>query len=150
VILVVITVVLAALTVVYLLSRPSYAGTWVGPGNVQGPGSPNAIVASLTLEQNLLGSISGMGSVCAASGSTLTHIPVRVDGSLSGSSANLTLQAQGGDGSIIPTTLTVQGTLSQGQLTLSAGEPASLLLTMQPGSASDFSAACNQLIQPAP
>jgi hypothetical protein len=43
----------------------------------------------------------------------------------------------------------MQGTLNEDQLTLSAGEPAFLLLTLQHGSASDFNAACNQLIQPA-
>src|SRR5690348_7816838 len=148
-ILVIITVVLAAVTAVYLFTRPSYAGEWVGPGNVQGLGSPNAVVASLTLEQNLLGGISGTGSICAATGNTLTRIPVSVDGHLSGSTANLTLHAHGGDATVIPTTLAIQGTLDQGQLTLSAGEPAFLLLTLQHGSASDFNAACNQLIQPA-
>lgn len=149
-VLVAITVVLAAATAVYLFTRPSYAGEWVGPGNAQGSGSPNAVIASLTLEQNLLGSISGSGSICAATGSTLTRVPVSVDGRLSGSTANLTLHTHEGDISVIPATLAVQGTLSQGQLTLSAGEPAFLLLTLQHGSASDFTAACNQLIQPTP
>ena len=144
-----ITVVLAAATAVYLFTRPSYAGEWVGPGNVQGSDSPNAVVASLTLEQNLLGGVSGSGSICAATGNTLTRVPVNVDGRLSGSSANLTLHARGGDTSVIPATLAVQGTLSHEQLTLSAGEPAFLLLTLQHGSASDFTAACNQLVQPA-
>jgi hypothetical protein len=148
-ILVAITVVLAAVTVVYLVTRPSYAGEWVGPGNVQGSGSPNAVVASLTLEQNLLGSISGTGSICAATGNTLTRIPVSVEGHLSGSTAILTLHAHGGDATVIPAALAVQGTLNQGQLTLNAGEPAFLLLTLQHGSVSDFNAACNQLIQPA-
>src|SRR6185437_8371875 len=148
-ILVTITVVLAAVTAVYLFTRPSYAGDWVGPGNVQGSGNPNAVVASLALEQNLLGSISGTGSVCTATGNTLTRIPVSVDGHLSGSTASLTLHARVGDATIIPATLAVQGTLNQGQLTLSAGEPAFLLLTLQHGSASDFNAACNQLIQSA-
>ena len=148
VILVIITVVLAAATAVYLFTRPSYAGEWVGPGNMQGSGSPNAVVASLALEQNLLGGISGSGSFCAAIGNTPTRVPVSVDGRLSGSSANLTLHTRGGDTAGIPATLAVQGALSQGQLTLSAGEPAFLLLTLQHGSASDFTAACNQLIQP--
>jgi hypothetical protein len=149
IILVIITVVLAAITAVYIFSRPSYAGEWVGPGNVQGSGSPNAVVASLTLEQNLLGGISGSGSVCAATGSTLARVPVTVDGRLSGSTASLTLHAHGGSASVIPATLAVQGNLNQGQLTISAGEPAFLLLTLQQGNASDFNAACNQLIQPA-
>ncbi|HEX5440678.1 MAG TPA: hypothetical protein VFW76_07325, partial [Ktedonobacterales bacterium] len=125
-----VTVVLVTATAIYLFSRPSYAGQWVGPGNVQGSGSPNAVVASLTLEQNLLGSISGTGSVCAAISNTLARIPVSVDGRLSGSTANLTLHTRGGDTSVIPATLAVQGNLSQGQLTLSAGEPAFLLLTL--------------------
>jgi len=149
VVLVAITVVLAAVTAVYLFTRPSYAGEWVGPGNVQGSGSPNAVVTSLTLEQNLLGGISGTGTICAAPGNTLTRIPVSVEGRLSGSTASLNLRAHGKDTSVIPATLAVQGTLDQGQLTLSAGEPAFLLITLQHGSASDFSAACNQLIQPA-
>jgi hypothetical protein len=149
IILVIITVVLAVVTAVYLFTRPSYAGTWVGPGNFQGAGSPNAVVVSLTLEQNLLGDISGIGSICAATDNTLKRVPVSVDGRLSGSSANLTLHVRGGDTSVIPATLAVQGNLSQGQLPLSAGEPAFLLLTLQHGSANDFNAACNQLIQPA-
>ncbi|HEY1388259.1 MAG TPA: hypothetical protein VGF38_06905 [Ktedonobacterales bacterium] len=148
-VLVAITVVLAVATSIYLFSRPSYAGEWVGPGNAQGSGSPNAVVASLTLEQNLLGGISGSGNFCAATGNTLTRIPVSVDGRLSGSIAILALHARGGDTSVIPATLAVQGTLNQGQLTLSAGEPAFLLLTLQHGGASDFDTACNQLIQPA-
>jgi hypothetical protein len=148
-ILVAITVALAAVTAVYLFTRPSYAGTWVGPGNVQGTGEPHAVVASLSLEQNLLGGISGTGKVCAATGSALTQIPVNVDGNLSGSSASLTLHTSGGGASILPASLLVQGALSQGQLTLSAGEPAFMLLTMQHGSANDFTAACQQLTQPA-
>lgn len=150
-ILVAITVALAAVTAVYLFTRPSYAGAWVGPGNVQGTGEPHAVVASLSLEQNLLGGISGTGKVCVASGGTLTQIPVSVDGNLSGSSASLTLHtnASGGGASILPASLLVQGALSQGQLTLSAGEPAFMLLTMQHGSANDFTTACQQLTQPA-
>jgi hypothetical protein len=148
-VLVAITVVLAAVTAVYLFTRPSYAGEWVGPGNVQGSGSPNAVVASLTVEQNLLGGVSGSGSICAAPGNTLTRIQVSVEGRLSGSTASLTLHTHGGDASVMPAALTMQGTLNEDQLTLSAGEPAFLLLTLQHGSASDFNAACNQLIQPA-
>ncbi len=148
-ILVTITVVLASATAIFLFTRPSYAGEWVGPGNVQGSGSPNAVVASLTLEQNLLGSISGSGSICVAKGTKLTRVPVSVDGRLSGSTANLTLHARGAGASVIPATLVVQGSLNEGQLTISAGEPTFLLLTLQHGSASDFNAACNQLIQPA-
>lgn len=144
-VLVAITVVLAAATAVYLFTRPSYAGDWVGPGNVQGAGSPNAVVASLMLGQNLLGGVSGSGSICVAEGNTLTRVPVSVDGHLSGSTAILTLHARW----VFPATLVVQGSLSHEQLTLSAGEPAFLLLTLQHGSASDFSAACNQLIQSA-
>ncbi len=145
-----ITVVLAAATGVFLFTRPSYAGEWVGPGNAQGSDSPNAVVVSLTLEQNPLGNISGTGSICAATGNTLTRILVSVTGNLSGSTANLTLYTRERDETVMPATLAVQGTISQGQLTLSAGEPAFLLLTLQHGSASDFNAACNQLIQPAP
>ncbi|HEU4783620.1 MAG TPA: hypothetical protein VFS83_09795 [Ktedonobacterales bacterium] len=148
-ILAIVTVVLAAATAVYLFTRPSYAGEWVGPGNVQGSGSPNAVVASLTLEQNLLGSISGSGSICTAPGNTLARIPVSVDGRISGSAAYLTLHARGAGASVIPVALATHASLSQDQLTISAGEPAFLLLTLQHGSASDFSAACNQLIQPA-
>lgn len=144
-----VTVVLATATAIFLFTRPSYAGEWVGPGNVQGSGSPNAVVASLELEQNLLGGISGSGNICVATGNSLTRIPTSVDGRLSGSTANLTLHAHGEEASVIPTTLAVQGSLDEGQLTLSAGEPAFLLLTLQHGSASDFNAACNQLIQPA-
>ena len=144
-ILAVITVVLATATAVYLFTRPSYAGQWVGPGNVQAAGSPNAVVASLTLGQNLLGGISGSGSVCVAEGNTLTRVPVSVDGHLSGSTAILSLHLRW----VFPATLAVQGSLNEGQLTLSGGEPAFLLLTLQHGGASDFSAACNQLIQPA-
>ncbi len=51
---------------------------------------------------------------------------------------------------IFPATLAVQGTLDQEQFTLSAESPAHLLLTMQHGSMSAFTAACDQLIQPAP
>lgn len=149
-ILVAITVVLAVVTGVYLFTRPSYAGAWVGPGVVQSTGDPNAIVVSLTLNQNPLGGISGTGTLCTASDGTLTRIPLTASGNLTGSSASLTLRATGGDTAIFPGTLTVQGELSQGQLTLSADSPAHLLLTLQPGSASDFSAGCDQLVQPTP
>jgi hypothetical protein len=148
-ILVAITVTLTAITVVYLFTRPSYAGVWVGPGNVQGAGDPHAIVASLSLEQNLLGNISGTGKVCAATGSALTQIPVSVEGSLSGSAATLTLHTSASNTSIVPASALIHATLDQGQLTLSAGEPAFLLLTMQHGNANDFTAGCKQLIQPA-
>ncbi len=148
-ILVAITVVLAAITAIYLITRPSYAGEWVGPGNVQGAGSPNAVIASLTLEQNPLGGITGTGKVCVATGATLAQIPVRVDGNLSGSSAKLTLRTSGADTNILPASLLVEGVLNEGQLTLSASEPAFLLLTLQRGGASDFAAAGNALIQPA-
>lgn len=148
-ILVVITLIAAVATGVLLFTRPSYAGMWVGPGNVQGSGDPNAIVASLALVQNLFGGISGTGTVCAASGSTLIQIPVNVEGNLSGGSANLTLHAVEHGTAILPATLATEGNLSQGQLTLSADSPAHLLLTLQHGRTSDFTAACNQLLQPA-
>lgn len=147
-ILVAITVVAGVFTGVYLFTRTSYAGKWVGPGNVQGTGDPSAIVALLALEQNPLGGISGTGTVCAANGNTLTRIPLTVSGKLVGSTASLTLHASGGDAAIFPATLAAEGTLSQGQLTLSADAPAHLLLTLQHGNASDFDAACNQLVQP--
>lgn len=149
-ILVAITVVLAIATGVYLFTRPSYAGTWVGPGVVQGTGDPNAIVVSLSLEQNPLGGINGTGTLCAATSGSLTRIPLTASGNLSGSSASLTLRASEGDTAIFPQALTAEGNLGEeGQLTLTAESPAHLLLTLQHGSASDFSAACNQLIQPA-
>lgn len=150
-ILVAITVVLAAATAVYLFTRPTpYSGNWVGPGNIQGSGDPYAVVASLSLEQNVFGGISGTGALCVAKGGTLAHIPLTVSGNLAGSSADLTLNANAGDTRIFPATLAVQGTLDQGQFTLSAESPAHLLLTMQHGSTRDFTAACNQLIQPTP
>jgi hypothetical protein len=148
-ILVAITVVVAALAAAYLLTRPSYAGQWVGPGNIQGSGDPSAIVASLALQQNLLGGINGTGMVCAASNGTLSQIPVSVSGSLSGASANLTLHASGNDTALVPASLPTTANLSQGQLTLTADTPVHLLLTLQPGSASDFSDDCNLLLQPA-
>ncbi|MGE5335350.1 MAG: hypothetical protein ACM3N4_11665 [Nitrososphaerota archaeon] len=150
-ILVAITVVLAVVTGIYLFTRPSYAGAWVGPGVVQSTGDPNPIVVSLTLNQNPLGGISGSGTLCTtASDGALTRIPLTASGNLTGSSASVTLRATGGDTAIFPGTLTAQGELSQGQLTLSAESPAHLLLTLQPGSTSDFSAACDQLVQPTP
>ena len=149
-ILIAITIVLAGFTGVYLFTRPSYAGEWVGPGNVQqGDGDPDAIVASLSLAQNPLGGISGTGTVCAVSSGSLTQIPVSVEGNLTGSLATLTLHASGSDTTIFPTTLTADGALDQGQLTLNAESPAHLLLTLQHGDASDFTTECNQLTQPA-
>lgn len=146
-ILVAITVVLAALTGVYLFTRPSFAGTWVGPGNVQGTGDPQAVVISLALDQNPLGGISGTGTVCAATNGTVAQLPLTVSGNLSGSSANLTLNAIGNNPDVFPPTLTANGTLSQRQITLTATAPAHLLVTLQPGTASDFNAECQQLLQ---
>jgi hypothetical protein len=142
-----ITVVLAVLTGVYLFTRPSFAGKWVGPGNVQGSGAPQAVVISLALDQNPLGGISGTGTVCAATNGTLTQLPVTVAGNLSGSSANLTLNATGDNPAVFPATLTANGILSQRQITLTATAPTHLLVTLQPGTASDFNAECQQLLQ---
>ncbi len=62
-ILVAITVVLAAATAVYLFTRPTpYSGNWVGPGNFQGSGDPYAIEMYLSLEQKPFGGISGTGN----------------------------------------------------------------------------------------
>ncbi len=146
-ILVAITVVLAVLTGVYLFTRPSFAGNWVGPGNVQGTGDPQAVVISLRLVQNPLGGISGTGTVCAATNGTVAQLPLTVSGNLSGSSANLTLNAIGNNPDIFPPTLAANGTLSQRQITLTATAPAHLLVTLQPGTASDFNAECQQLLQ---
>jgi hypothetical protein len=148
-VLVAITVVLAAATAVYLFTRPSYAGDWVGPGNFQGAGEPVEFVVMLSLDQNPLGGINGVGTLCAAQNGAPARAPITVSGKVSGSSANLTFSVGGRELSAFPATLVVQGSLSHEQLTLSAGEPAFLLLTLQHGSASDFSAACNQLIQSA-
>jgi hypothetical protein len=104
----------------------------------------------LSLEQKPFGGISGTGTLCVATGGTLSRVPLTVSGNLAGSSADLTLGASSGDAPIFPATLAVQGMLDQGQFTVSAESPAHLLLTMQHGSASAFTAACNQLIQPAP
>ena len=151
-ILVAITVVLAIVTGVVLFTRPSYAGAWVGPGNYQGSGDPYAVVALLTLEQNPLGGVSGTGTICAATGNTPTptQTAVTVSGDLSGSNANLTLRSVAGGSALFPNALTADGTLDQNQLTLSAESPAHLLLTLQRGSQSDFTAACDQLTQPQP
>lgn len=148
-ILVAITVVLAAVTAVYIFTRPSYAGTWVGPGNFQGTGEPVEFVVMLSLDQNPLGGIKGTGTLCAAQSGAPARAPITVSGSVTGSSANLTFSVDGRELSVFPTALATYASLSQDQLTLSAGEPAFLLITLQPGSASDFSAACNQLIHPA-
>ena len=76
-ILVAITVVLAAATAVYLFTRPTpYSGNWVGPGNFQGSGDPYAIEMYLSLEQKPFGGISGTGTLCAATGGTLGAHPV--------------------------------------------------------------------------
>jgi hypothetical protein len=147
-ILVAITVVLAIVTGVFLFTRPSYAGAWVGPGNYQGSGDPYAVVASLTLEQNPLGDISGVGTICADTGDAPTQTAVTVTGNLSGSTASLTLHTATGVSALFPDALTANGALDQGQLTLSAESPAHLLLTLQHGSRSDFTAACDQLAQP--
>ena len=151
-ILVAITVVLAIVTGVVLFTRPSYAGTWVGPGNYQGSGDPYAVVALLTLEQNPLGGVSGTGTICADTGDTPTptQTAVTVSGDLSGSNARLTLRPVTGSSALFPAALTADGALDQGRLTLSAGSPAHLLLTLQHGSQSDFTAACDQLAQPQP
>jgi len=149
IILVIITVVLAVVTAVYLFTRPSYAGTWVGPGNFQGAGEPVEFVVMLSLDQNPLGGIKGVGTLCAAQNGTPARAPITVSGRVSGSSANLTFSVSGRELSAFPVALATHASLSQGQLTLSAGEPAFLLLTLQHGSASDFTAACNQLIQSA-
>lgn len=149
IILVTITVVLAAVTVVYLFTRPSYTGTWVGPGNFQGAGEPVEFVVMLSLDQNPLGGIKGIGTLCAAQSGAPARAPITVSGSVTGSSANLTFSVGGRELSVFPVALATHASLSQGQLTISAGEPAFLLLTLQHGSASDFSTACNQLIQPA-
>ncbi len=98
----------------------------------------------------LFGSISGTGTLCIAIGSTLAHIPLTVSGNLAGSSADLTLSGSTGDTPILPTTIAIQGMLDQGQFTLSAESPAHLLLTMQRGGMSAFTAACGQLVQPTP
>jgi hypothetical protein len=144
-ILVAITVVLAAATAIYLFTRPTpYSGNWVGPGNFQGSGDPYAIEMYLSLEQKPFGGISGTGTLCVATGGTIAHIPLMVSGNLAGSSADLTLHASAGDAPISPATLAVQGMLDQGQLTLSAESPAHLLLTMQHGSMRDFTVACGQ------
>ena len=143
-ILVAITVVLAAATAVYLFTRPTpYSGNWVGPGNFQGSGDPYAIEMYLSLEQKPFGGISGTGTLCVATGGTLSRVPLSVSGALAGSSADLTLSASTGIRRILPTTLAVQGTLDQGQFTLSAESPAHLLLTMQHGGMSAFTAACD-------
>ena len=147
-ILVAITVVLAVVAVAVLFTRPSYAGTWVGPGNYQGSGDPYAVAALLTLEQNPLGGVSGTGTICAETGGTVTQTQVTVSGNNSGSTASLTLRPAPGDTALFPDALTAEGTLDQGQLTLSAESPAHLLLTLQHGGQSEFSAACAQLAQP--
>ncbi|HEY7342680.1 MAG TPA: hypothetical protein VH591_17525 [Ktedonobacterales bacterium] len=149
VVLVAITVVLAAFTAVYLFTRPSYAGTWVGPGNFQGAGEPVEFVVMLSLDQNPLGGIKGVGTLCAVQSGAPARAPITVSGSVSGSSANLTFSVGGRELSTFPLALATHASLSQEQLILSAGEPAFLLLTLQHGTASDFNAACNQLIQPA-
>ena len=70
-ILVAITVVLAAATAVYLFTRPTpYSGNWVGPGNFQGSGDPYAIEMYLSLEQKLFSGISGTENICALTSST--------------------------------------------------------------------------------
>jgi hypothetical protein len=143
-----ITVVLAAVTAVYLFTRPSYAGTWVGPGNFQGAGEPVEFGVVLSLDQNPLGGIKGAGTLCAVQSGAPARAPITLSGSVSGSSANLTFSVGGRELSAFPMALVAHASLSQGQLTISAGEPAFLLLTLQHGSASDFNAACNQLIQP--
>jgi len=148
-ILVAITVVLAAATAVYLFTRPSYAGTWVGPGNFQGAGEPVEFVVMLSLDQNPLGGIKGVGTLCAAQSSAPARAPITVSGSVTGSSANLTFSVGGRELSAFPVALATHASLDHEQLTLSAGEPTFLLLTLQHGSASDFTAACNQLVQPA-
>lgn len=148
-ILVAITALVAIVTVAVLFTRPSYAGRWVGPGNYQGSGDPYAVVAMLLLEQNPFGGISGTGTICADTGGTPTQTAVTVSGNLSDSNASLTLRPVTGSSALFPDALTADGALDQGQLTLSAESSAHLLLTLQHGSRDDFTAACNQLAQPA-
>ena len=147
-ILVAITVLVAVVAIAVFFTRPSYAGTWVGPGNYQGSGDPYAVVALLTLEQNPLGGVSGTGTICADTNGTPTQTAVTVSGNVTGSDASLMLRPVTGGSALFPDALTADGALDQGQLTLSAESPAHLLLTLQHGSRSDFTAACNQLAQP--
>lgn len=148
-VLVAITVVLATATAVYLFTRPSYGGEWVGPGNFQGAGEPVEFIVMLSLDQNPLGSIKGVGTLCATQSGAPARAPITVSGSVSGSSANLTFSVGGRELSTFPVALATHASLSQGQLTLSAGEPAFLLVTLQHGATSDFNAACNELVAPA-
>lgn len=147
-ILVAVTVVVAVVAVAVLFTRPSYADTWVGPGNYQGSGDPYAVVGMLILEQNPFGGVSGTGTICADTSGTPTQTAVAVSGNLSGSDASLTLRPATGSSAFFPASLNAGGALDQGQLTLSAESPAHLLLTLQYGSRDDFTTACNQLAQP--
>lgn len=147
-ILVAITVLVAVGAVAVLFMRPTYAGTWVGPGNYQGSGDPYAVVGMLILEQNPFGGVSGTGTICADTGGTPTQTAVTVSGNLSGSDASLTLRPVTGSSAFFPAALNAESALDQDQLTLSAESPAHLLLTLQHGSRDDFTTACNQLTQP--
>jgi hypothetical protein len=140
-------VVIAA--VIYVLTRPSVAGNWVGPGNFQGGNDASvAIAAYMRLEQQFGGAISGTGELCANSAQGIVQEPVDISGSMSGSSVQLALhtKASAPASTSLPlaAALELSGTLVDGELTLSGSSPPGVL-TLQQGSQSDYTAACGNL-----
>lgn len=135
-------------TVIFVLTRASVAGKWYGPGNIEGTSAPVALAAYMELSQQITGSLSGSGQLCMQTASGVTQTPFTITGNISGSSVKLTFQlsaaSAGPTGIPLAKTLNLQGTLSDGALTLSGSSPPGLL-TLQKGNQTDYDHTCINL-----
>lgn len=135
-------------SVIFVLTRASVAGTWYGPGNIEGTSAPVALAAYMDLSQQFTGSLSGSGQFCMQATSGITQLPFTITGNISGASVKLTLQLSATDagtaGTPIAKTLNLQGTLTDGTLTLSGSSPPGLL-TLQKGDQTDYDHTCTNL-----
>ena len=134
-------------SIVFVVTRTFVAGNWYGPGNFEGASDTVAIAAYMQLSQQITGSISGSGQICATSAQGIVQAPMSIAGNISGTTVNLTVTLNAANASAavpLASTLAMRGTLADGSLTFSGTTPPGLL-TLQQGSQSDFTTACSSL-----